>query len=141
MDRRQVILVVDDEVEICDTVKAVLALWDVDSVCFYDAESALAALTPVHGGRSVLRHGKDQAASLVCGALLDLNLPNLSGLELGERFHVRGMGIPFFLMTAAMLDADVEMRLAALRAGLLRKPFELLELKAAVDRFRKDLSL
>ncbi len=138
---RQVILIVDDEVEICDTIQSVLALWGVESRSFYDAESALAALTPIHGDRSVLRHGTDQAASLVCGALLDLNLPNLSGLELGERFHVMGMGIPFSLMTAAMLDGDVEMRIAALRAGLLRKPFELLELKAAVDRFRKDLSL
>ena len=137
---RQVILIVDDEVEICDTIQSVLALWGIESMCFYDAESALAALTQIHDGRSVLRHGKDQSARVVCGALLDLNLPNLSGIDLGERFQVMGMGIPFSLMTAAMIGVNVEQRLASLKAGLLRKPFELLELKAVVDRFAMRIS-
>jgi FixJ family two-component response regulator len=73
----------------------------------------------------------------LAGAVLDLHLPDMNGLDLMERLRARHAGLPVILITA---DGDPQLRSRALRQGasaLLHKPFEegpLLEaLRRALD--------
>lgn len=134
-NQSDVVLVVDDEAEICETVQSVLGLMGVASVCFADAETALESVSAGRSGRGLLRCRNGKPDRRVLGALVDLNLPKLSGIEFGERLRSRGIDIPLALMTAAMLDADMGARLTQLKAHLLRKPFELMDMQDVVAGF------
>jgi len=73
----------------------------------------------------------------LAGALIDVHLPDMNGLDLMERLRARRPGLPVVLMTA---EANSPLRSRALRQGAtawLDKPFEdsqLLEtLRRALD--------
>ena len=66
--------------------------------------------------------------------ILDMQLPDMTGLELLERMVQRRIGVPTILVTAAA-DPDGELRANARRAGALttlHKPFDAEEMLAAV---------
>ncbi len=84
----------------------------------------------VQEGRRALEHTQQTAVDLV---LLDIRLPDLSGIDVCERLRLHQPGLPIMMLTA--LDA-VEDRVKGLRAGAddyLPKPFAFDELLARVE--------
>jgi len=70
--------------------------------------------------------------------VLDVRMPEMSGLELQERINARGWKIPIIFISG---HADVPMSVRALKAGafdFLEKPFNRQEL---IDRLQKALAL
>jgi two-component system OmpR family response regulator/two-component system response regulator MprA len=84
----------------------------------------------VKEGHRALEYVQQQPVDLV---LLDIRLPDLSGIEVCERLRLHRPGLPIMMLTA--LDA-VEDRVKGLRAGAddyLPKPFAFDELLARIE--------
>lgn len=84
----------------------------------------------VQEGRRALEHVQQTPVDLV---LLDIRLPDLSGIEVCERLRLHQPNLPIMMLTA--LDA-VEDRVRGLRAGAddyLPKPFAFDELLARIE--------
>jgi DNA-binding response OmpR family regulator len=116
VDRRQKILVIEDDREIAGLVK--LHLEDAG----YRVELA-------HDGTSGLGKAEGEAHSLV---ILDLMLPGLEGLELCRRLRARSDYTPILMLTAKSSELD---RVVGLELGAddyLTKPFSIRELLARV---------
>jgi two-component system response regulator FixJ len=68
--------------------------------------------------------------------LLDLRMPGMSGIELIEELHRRGLSAPIIVMTGHT-DAQSVRRLEAFPLlGFLEKPFSVDQLKELLDRWR-----
>lgn len=116
-ERSDRILVVDDEVVICNSIRKILAQKE------YDVDSATSA---------------DEAAGLLSQqryglVLLDLRLPNASGMELLRRIRSEWPDVKVVVVTGyASLESAVEAtRLGA--TNYIAKPFTPDELRTAVD--------
>lgn len=118
--RHGTILVIEDDRTLCALVASELR------ECGYEVVEATS-------GSDGLAHAAQRPFDLV---LLDLNLPDVDGLEVAER--LRDDELPILMMTAR---ADVESRLAGLYAGAsdyLPKPFDVRELMARVHARLRD---
>lgn len=114
------ILVVDDEDVIVGAARRLLSADGFDVVAAADAEAGLEALA---GG-----------AGAVDVALVDLQLPGLSGLDFVERAAAAHPGLAVIVMTGY---ASVDTAVASLRRGafdFLPKPFTFDELRSPVRR-------
>jgi DNA-binding response OmpR family regulator len=109
--RRPVVLIVDDNSDLCEVVTTSLAEQDFRIECAYSADEAL---------RMVGRERIDLA-------LIDLVLPGAPGTEVAERLAAHGAAV---IMMSGALDA--EERLAGTGFELLRKPFRLKTLLAMI---------
>jgi DNA-binding response OmpR family regulator len=119
------VMVVDDEEAICNTVRSILEERDYKVNTFLDAESAL--------------EGANEIAFDV--ALIDINLPRISGVELAEKLTSGGDRPAVIIITAY---PDVESAAQSMRSGsrdYLTKPFHPDQLVAAVERVCRDLGL
>lgn len=88
----------------------------------------------IQDGAKVLPAVQQDAYDLL---ILDLNLPNISGLDILRRLHDADRRIPVLILTAR---DGVEDRVAGLDAGAddyMTKPFELAELAARVRVFAR----
>jgi two-component system alkaline phosphatase synthesis response regulator PhoP len=86
--------------------------------------------TVVQNGRAALEHLTQHAPDLV---LLDINLPEMNGLEIMRELRQAGNGTPIIMLSAREDEYD---KVAALRLGAddyVTKPFGLAELMARVD--------
>ena len=69
--------------------------------------------------------------------LLDVRMPDMSGLELQEELHKRGVHLPIIIMTG---HADVPMAVKAMRAGaadFIEKPFASSVLWESLERIQR----
>ena len=108
------VLVVEDDRDVSDAIRNALALESHHADVVHDGAAAIAAL-------------KDNRFDL---AILDLGLPDVSGLEVLRNVRASGSAIPILVLTARDLTAD---RVAGLDAGAddyLTKPFDIQELNA-----------
>lgn len=80
--RRLTLLVIDDDEDVRRALTRFLRLHGYDVIAFESAEAWLSAMTPVDG------------------AVLDINLPGMTGLELDERMRRDGHSIPTVFITA-----------------------------------------
>lgn len=106
------IFLVEDEVSIRDALKLNLELEDYEVITTGD-------------GKQVLKMFKEQHFDIV---LLDIMLPEVSGLELCEQIRLINMDIPIIFLTAKDTTAD---KVAGLKRGAddyIVKPFNLEEL-------------
>jgi DNA-binding response OmpR family regulator len=101
---RPVVLIVDDDPDVCGVIVASLAQKDFRIECAYSAEEALQRL----------------ATGRIDVALIDLLLPGGPGVEVAKRFAANGASV--IIMSGAL---DAEERLAGTGFKLLRKPFRL----------------
>lgn len=88
------------------------------------------AVTWIQEGRRALEYVQQEPVDLV---LLDIRLPDLSGIEVCERLRLHQPNLPIMMLTA--LDA-IEDRVTGLRAGAddyLPKPFAFDELLARIE--------
>lgn len=120
------IAVIEDNVGLADAIAQVLGDHGHASTCFFDGVSA---------NNHLSRDGCDLA-------IIDINLPEMSGLEILSSMRRRGDATPVLILTARGATED---RVAGLDAGAddyLVKPFEMEELMArirALMRRRPDL--
>jgi two-component system, OmpR family, response regulator QseB len=108
------VLVVEDDRDVSDAIRNALALESHQAEIAHDGAAALAALS---------EHRFDLA-------ILDLGLPQVSGLDVLKQTRASGNAIPILVLTARDLTAD---RVAGLDAGAddyLTKPFDIQELNA-----------
>lgn len=109
------ILVVDDDIQLCELLKEVLTEEGYDVHCEHCGENALA-------------HMQSNAVDLV---LLDVMLPNIDGLQVARRICQR-FATPIMMLTAL---GDEPSMLEGLQAGAdqyLAKPFRVPELLARI---------
>ncbi|HWP35460.1 MAG TPA: response regulator, partial [Thermodesulfobacteriota bacterium] len=113
------ILVVDDHPDILALLAAILKARGYQPLLASTASTALALA--------------DERPEL---AILDINLPDLDGLECCRRLRRQGCGMPVLFTSAgpAMGPADLE---AAGGNGFLPKPFDPDELLEAIGRLRR----
>lgn len=115
---RGLVLVVDDEREMCDLIATALSACQLATLCFTDPGKALEAM----------------ARQEVDVVLTDLQMPGMSGLELCQRSAELAPDVPVIVLTAfGSLDSAI----GAIRAGafdFVSKPVELELLTRSVTR-------
>ena len=117
MWRSPKIIVVDDEIRICESLAYLLKSKDYEVTTAACGQDALARV--------------DQIAFDL--AVLDIHLPDIFGTELIEKIKVRNPDISVIVITG---DANLDSALASLRCGAydyLRKPFEFEEFLRTVE--------
>ncbi len=106
MTMRPLVHVVDDDAAIRDSMRFLLSSIDLDVACYATAQEFLDAPDSIQPG---------------C-ILLDLRMPNMSGLELQRVFRERGQPKPIIFLTG---HGDVEVTVRAMHQGaaeFLTKP-------------------
>jgi two-component system response regulator FixJ len=96
---RETVYIVDDDANVRDSARALLESYDLTVEDFASAKAFLAKFRG--GSRGCL--------------LLDLNMPEMDGLELLELLRRRHIGIPVIIVTA---ETDAEAQERAKRAGV-----------------------
>ena len=125
MWRSPKIIVVDDEIRICDSLAYLLKSKD------YEVTTAAC-------GQDALARVGENAFDL---AVLDIHLPDIFGTELIEKIKARNPDITVIVITG---DANLDSALASLRCGAydyLRKPFEFEEFLRTVENALNQKSL
>ena len=113
--RTKVVLVVDDDHDLRWLVALIVGE---DGYQVREAGDGLAALRQVEATRPDL-------------ILLDARLPFLSGVEVAEALHARGIWTPIVAMTVMLDGAEHAAAMGAV--ACLRKPFDLADLTAVVQ--------
>jgi FixJ family two-component response regulator len=114
---RLTVYVVEDDAAVRDSLALMLGLAEYRTALFSDAEAFLAAYRSTWSGCVVA----------------DLRLPGASGIELQAALRERGSTLPFIIVTA---HGDVPTARAAFRAeavDFLEKPFDRVQLLAAIE--------
>jgi two-component system CheB/CheR fusion protein len=112
------IFVVDDDINVCETIRAVLEEDGRIVETLWTCEAFLDAYRPGHGA---------------C-LLIDAYLPGMTGLELLRRLHDGGHRLPAIMITGS---SDVPMAVQAMKAGacdFIEKPIGGRELIDSIDR-------
>lgn len=111
------VFIVDDDPSVRDSIALMLGIAGYRTSAFSDAEAFLAAWRP------------DWAGCVIA----DVRLPGRSGVELQDALRKRGTDLPFIIITA---HGDVATARAAFRlqaVDFLEKPFDNVQLFAAID--------
>jgi DNA-binding NtrC family response regulator len=118
MPSKEAILIVDDEPQIQAVLEQILKLRGLRGVAASTGKGALEAL----------------AARRFSLALIDLNLPDMSGVELAEKIGMLAQGkVPVIIISG---DPDLEnLRLPPCVVATLGKPFDFASLLLQVERF------
>ena len=112
MRRNRFLLLIDDDREICEIVRAALEFEGFSVRTAHDAASGLRA-----------------ANSETALVLLDVRMPGLEAREFARQYRARyGPGAPVFVFSAWRYAADFAQSIGA--AGVLNKPFDLDDLIA-----------
>jgi DNA-binding response OmpR family regulator len=121
------VLIVDDEPHIVDLVRVTL---EDDRLCVLDAADGAAALATADRERPDL-------------VLLDVNLPDMSGLEVCRRLQTRAAlaHTRIVMLTAAAQQDDVARGLAAGADLYLTKPFSPVRLLSLVEELLPGVAL
>ena len=124
--RGGVVAIVDDEEQISRALCLLLELQHIESVAFLSAEAMLEAIE-LRDGQLWLQ---GQSAKLpVQFAVLDLNLPGISGVALAHRLREMAPALRMVIMTAAMPEERAYHGPHPEGVGCLIKPFRLAELE------------
>lgn len=108
MNQQPTVFLVDDDPAMLDSVSLLLESADLPTECYSSARKFLEAYRPHRPGCLVL----------------DVRMPEMSGLELQETLAARGFNIPIIFITG---HGDVPMSVKAMKAGavdFLEKPFD-----------------
>lgn len=117
------IYIVDDNNEFRQSTRWWLEGAGYDVVDFADPNTALKSLTT-----------EDAATQRDACLLLDVRMPQISGLDLHDRLRASGVGLPIVYMTG---HGDVPLAVQAMQKGavsFLEKPFDEQALEAALER-------
>jgi two-component system, OmpR family, alkaline phosphatase synthesis response regulator PhoP len=120
MDKKKV-LIVDDELDIVNTIKFTLELEGIECIVAHDGEDALAK-------------AKNELPDLV---LLDVMLPKINGYKVSRllKFDEGFKQIPVIMLTARAQEKDRQVGNETGADEYLTKPFEMSELIALVKKY------
>ena len=118
MNRGPTVVVVEDDDSVRQSLGALLRSADFHALSFASAEGYLAG---------------DEWTETAC-AIIDVNLPGMSGVELAHRLASRGRTIAVILITARDDPATLELVRRAGAIPHLRKPFSDEQLFAEIAR-------
>ena len=116
------ILYVDDNEEMIDLVRIVLANsgYQIDSLT---------------NGQATLDYCKNKNPDMI---LMDLNIPDMNGLEITRELRMQGFKNPIIALTARDKDEDREVALAAGCDDYILKDMEMRRLEKVIDSFIAD---
>lgn len=125
------VALVDDEAQIVQALKALLAFKGIASSVHETAESLLAVVS-THNGKLCLK-SEDGRLAQVQSVVLDLNLPGMNGADLVVALRRMQPDLMMVMMTAA-LEEQIKERAQDLQGvTLLSKPFTLESLERALQ--------
>jgi FixJ family two-component response regulator len=127
-----VVVVVDDDQHILDALGMWLDQRQQNAAYYHSGESLLQAIDLTQGQLMLRGNASHPQARLVVGAVLDLNLPGITGVALAKSLRQLAPTMPLAIITA--LRADERMRYGQVSEGIeiLQKPFDLDALEAAL---------
>ncbi len=117
------VLIVDDELDIVESIKFRLELENIECLEAYDGEEALAK-------------AKKEKPDLI---LLDIMLPKINGYKISRllKFDEAYKNIPIIMLTARTQERDVEIGEETGADEYVTKPFDLESLTGLVKRYLK----
>lgn len=127
-----IVAIVDDNPYLSHVLGQWLELQDLRVSLQVSGES-LMQVVRLESGRLSLHHGASQPQVLtLVGAVLDLNLPGITGIELAHTLRSLAPELPIVIITA--LGEDDRLRYGPLPSGVqcLKKPFDLETLEDAL---------
>lgn len=116
------IWVVDDDPSVGPALRRMVQALDVDCVLFSSGADLLARIAP----------------PLPTFVLLDIHMPQTSGIEALRALRARGIAVPAVMMTGVERDGTRENCLVAGATDVLAKPVDAHTIEALLDRFRND---
>ena len=120
-DDADVILVVDDELDVLDTVRRGLTSWGHQVDTFSDPRIALETFTATPARYSLM--------------LTDFRMPGMSGVELAKQAQTIKSDVKVLIMTAFELDSEILKEAPTIdKSEILKKPFQLKQLCNAVTK-------
>ena len=129
---RGVVVVVDDDQQILDA----LGLWldqRRQNAAFHSSGESLLQQLDLVDGKLMLRAGaSDPVPRPLVGAVLDLNLPGITGLELAKSLRQLAPTMPLAIITAMRADERICYGQWFDGVWILRKPFDLDVLETAL---------
>jgi FixJ family two-component response regulator len=118
MDRRRVLLVIDDDDSVLKSIARLLRAMDLNVIVF----------------AKIKEFFRLESYSGIDCFLVDIHLDGMSGIELKRQLAGWGVAAPVIFMTADDTDAVREEALAAGCAAYLKKPFQADMLIGAVEK-------
>ncbi len=118
---KQTILLLEDDIQLSDTVKQFLEMNGYDVLCAYDGLSAEEMVYEKH----------------IDLMLLDVKVPRMSGFEFLKKMRDEGREIPAIFITSLNSAEDVEKGFMLGCDDYIRKPFALKELLVRVESLLK----
>jgi DNA-binding NtrC family response regulator len=121
LERALKVLVVDDNEELCESVKDVLESQGYEAACIYD-------------GFAAVRHVKDDPPDVV---LLDVRMPGINGIETFKEIKKIAPQVAAIMISGYSVDELIEEAIREGARGYLKKPldfdrlFRLIEQKGA----------
>lgn len=129
---RGIVAIVDDDPHISRALGSWLDLYQLRAAHHVSAESLLQAIHQ-ENGRAMLRLGITSPISIaLMGAVLDLNLPGMTGIELAKVLRGMAPGLPLVLITATREDERGRYGNPPAGVRILKKPFDLDALEDAL---------
>jgi CheY-like chemotaxis protein len=129
---RGIVAVVEDDPDISRALGMWLELNGLRATHHISGESLMQAIHQEADGLTLQISGNDPVVFPLIGAVLDLNLPGMTGIELATRLRQLAPGLPLTIITA--LRDDECSRYGKLPPGMrcLQKPFDLNALEDAL---------
>lgn len=127
------VAIVDDDLDISNALGMWINLHDLRSAPHHSSESLLSCIQQKDGHLIIcIENYPDTGWCKLVGAVIDLNLPGVSGIELARILRNLDSALPITIITA--LSADELARFGSVPAGIrcLGKPFDLDELENAL---------
>ncbi|MBS3955231.1 MAG: response regulator [Methylomicrobium sp.] len=126
------VAIVDDDLDISNALGMWLNLHALHSAPHHSGESLLSSIQQEDGHLITCIDKGIPVRSQLVGAVIDLNLPGVSGIELARALRTLDPDLPITIITA--LSADELAHFGNLPEGIrcLEKPFDLNELENAL---------
>lgn len=127
-----IVAIVDDDPEISLALSLWFELHGLSSMSYASSESLLQAIRH-ENGRLTMHAGAGNPAVLpLLGAVLDINLPGLTGIELVQLLRGMAPDLPLVIMTAMRDEERLRYGNPPMGIHCLKKPFDLDALQDAL---------
>lgn len=133
---QRTVAIVDDDTHISEALGLWVELQGLRALHFTSAEALLSVMHENKHRLTVPPRPNDATSYALVGAILDLNLPGMSGIDLSQVLHGLNADLPQVIVTA--LREEERGRYGPLPAGVpcLKKPFDLEAIESALFPIR-----